>query len=315
VDASAGLAWSNAVGEADWIRERLSPFDAHRVTSVVLAGFEAYARVLHPACTSRMPSRLAGLARAWTTTPGHCWFCLWDGYDLAGTLLTPPGEPSVRLRDPVPGSVREGPRVNLPNREYLLYPGPVEAVTGVASFAGLGQTPNLWWPADRAWCVATEIDLPWTYLAGPAGLIDSILHDRRVEALPASPTDPLTHVEAWVAAWVNQATAALLSDGETVISTSRGTVHAWLTNPARFRHGMLRTQTLGDNGVDGTSATRLSHCGREDLRDEISFYLTAAIIGVVGAVYGFVQAASYRMFGSGRPQSAQDDPAWPNRPN
>jgi hypothetical protein len=49
VDASAGPAWSAAVGEADWIGERLSPSDAHTVTSVVPAGFDAYARVLHPA--------------------------------------------------------------------------------------------------------------------------------------------------------------------------------------------------------------------------------------------------------------------------
>jgi hypothetical protein len=51
------------------------------------------------------------------------------------------------------------------------------------------------------------------------------------------------HVEAWVAAWVDQATASLLSDGETVISTSRGTVHAWLDRPSRFRRGILRTST------------------------------------------------------------------------
>jgi len=110
---------------------------------------------------------LAGLARVWTATPGQCWFCVWDGYDFGGTLLTPPGEPSVPLPDPVLGTIRQGPRVSLPNRDYWLFTGPVEAVTATAPLAGLEQTPNLWWPADRAWCVATEIDLPWTYVAGP----------------------------------------------------------------------------------------------------------------------------------------------------
>lgn len=41
--------WSSAVEEASWIGERLSAFDSHVATSVVSAGFEAYARVLHPA--------------------------------------------------------------------------------------------------------------------------------------------------------------------------------------------------------------------------------------------------------------------------
>lgn len=319
VDAPAGVAWSSAVGEADWIGERLSPFDAHKVTTVVPAGFDAYARVLHPAEEperggdrlvrwaevadwSGMPLRpdaqfhsialppvrpqrqapwssqgpcegglylpdaeaLAGIVREWTSTPGQCWFCVWDGYGWAGTLCTRPGEPSVRLPDPA--TVRAGARVHLPNRDYLLYAGPAEAVAAAAPLSVAEQTPNLWWPADRAWCVATEIDLPWTYVGGPAGLIERILDDERIEALPADPGDPLTHVEAWVAAWVDQAIVSLLSDGETVISTSRGTVHAWLDRPSRFRRGLLRTSTLGDNGVNSSGGASLRHSGEEELR-------------------------------------------------
>jgi len=268
-------SWSANVAEADWIGGRLS--DAHIVTSVVPAGFDAYARVLHPvpnshtdgeravrwaevAAWSGMPllrdaqfhsialppvrpeadapwsgqgpeegslyladaQVLAGLARHWTATPERVWFCVWDGYDWAGTPLVPPGQVGMRRPDPVPGAVRNGPRVHLPYRDYLLYAGPVEAVTAVAPLSGLEQTPNLWWPADRAWCVATEIDLPWTYVGGPAGLIDRILSDERIEALPAEPADSVTHVEGWVASVADQAAAALLTDGEAVIATSGG---------------------------------------------------------------------------------------------
>jgi len=53
-----------------------------------------------------------------------------------------------------------------------------------------GQCPNLWWPADRAWCVASEIDLLWTYVGGPCGLTSAILADERIEALPAAPRGP-----------------------------------------------------------------------------------------------------------------------------
>ena len=267
---------------------------AHVVTSIVPAGFEAYARVLHPvqdtdgervvrwaevAAWSGMPLRqdaqfhsialppvrpeadaassgqgpeegslylpdaqvLAGLARLWTGEPERCWFCFWDGYDLVGTPLTLPGHVGMRPPDPVPAAVLHGPRVRLPDRDYLLYAGPVEAVTAVAALSDSEHTPNLWWPADHAWCVATEIDLPWTYVGGPAGLIDRILADERIEALPAEPADSVTHIEEWVTTAADQAAATLLTDGEAVMTTSGGTLRAWLDRPSRFRPGWLRT--------------------------------------------------------------------------
>jgi hypothetical protein len=69
----AGAAWSDAVGEAAWIGERLAPFDAHQVTSVVPGGFAAYARVLHPAEDPLEGDRLVRWAEvaAWSGTPLH----------------------------------------------------------------------------------------------------------------------------------------------------------------------------------------------------------------------------------------------------
>jgi hypothetical protein len=336
VELLAGAAWSDAVGEAAWIGERLAPFDAHQVTSVVPGGFAAYARVLHPAeepgwgddrlvrwaevaAWSGTPLRpdaqfhtvalpllrpereapwssqgpregslyppdaeaLAGIVREWTSTPGRCWFCVWDGHGWGGTLLTPAGEPSVPLPDPVPEPVRRGPRVHLPERDYLLYTGPAEAVLAAGPLSGDDQTANLWWPADRAWCVASEIDLAWTYVGGPAGLIERVLADGRIEALPAEPGDPLTRVEDWVTHWVEEATARLLASGETIITTSRGTVHAWLERPAWPRRPLLRTHSSGDNEVSGSTKGTLSHAGGEELRDEIGLHLTCAVIGLV----------------------------------
>jgi hypothetical protein len=335
VELPAGAAWSDAVGEADWIGERLAPFDARQVASVVPGGFDAYARVLHPAedpvdgdrlvrwaevaAWSGTPLRadaqfhtialppvrperdapwsgqgprqgelyppdaeaLAGIARDWTTTPERCWFCLWDGYG-AGTLLTPPGEPSVPLPDPVPAPVRHGPRVRLPNRDYLLYTGPVEAVLTTDPLPGGDQAANLWWPADRAWCVASEIDLAWTYVAGPVGLIERVLADTRIEALPAGPGDPTARVEDWVTGWAADAAAALLSEGEATITTSRGTVEAWLEHPSWPRRGTLRTRSSGENGVSGSGERPLSHRDGEKLRDEITMDLTCEVIGLVG---------------------------------
>ncbi|MGH3733368.1 MAG: hypothetical protein ACRDVC_08360 [Acidimicrobiales bacterium] len=43
------LAMSNDVEAAEWIRDRLRPPEQRCVTSIFPAGFEAYARLLHPA--------------------------------------------------------------------------------------------------------------------------------------------------------------------------------------------------------------------------------------------------------------------------
>jgi hypothetical protein len=54
------------------------------------------------------------------------------------------------------------------------------------------QSPNLWWPDDRAWCVASEIDFRSTYVGGSRALIDRVFDDERFEALPARLTDRVT---------------------------------------------------------------------------------------------------------------------------
>jgi hypothetical protein len=329
-------AWSSAVGAADWIAPRLRPFDAFQVTSVVPAGFEAYARVLHPAeepgtgerlvrwaevagwsgqplrpdtqfhsialppvrpsqpapWASQGPRQgslyppdaalLASLARNWTTTPERCWFCVWDGYGWPAVPLTAPGQSAQPLPDPIPAGVRSGPRVRLPNREYLLYTGPAEDVTAPA-LLGEDQTANLWWPDDQAWCVASEIDLGWSYIGGPADLIEQVLADERIEALPVSPDDPVSRVEDWVDAWAQVATEQLMAAGTATISTSRGTIRATLRRPSWSGSGWLETSSSGDNGVGGGSRTRLSRRSDAELRAEICLYLTWQLIDLVGS--------------------------------
>jgi hypothetical protein len=334
-------AWSDDVGAADWIGPRLAPREAFQVTSVVPGGFEAYARVLHPAeepgtgdrlvrwaevtAWSGQPLRpdaqfhsialppvrpsgpapwasqgprqgslyppdaevLAGLARNWTATPDRCWFCVWGGYGWAAVMLTPAGQPAQPVPDPLPAEVRSGPRVQLPDREYLLYTGRAEDVTAPGllgdDLPGEGQTANLWWPDDRAWCVASEIDLGWSYVGGPAGLIEQVLADERIEALPASPDDPVSRVEDWVNAWAVAATEQLLTAGAATVDTSRGTIRATLRRPSWHGAGLLEISSAGDNGVSGSSSTRLSQRTDADLRDEICVYLTWQLIDLVGS--------------------------------
>ncbi|HET9425803.1 MAG TPA: hypothetical protein VFO55_10560, partial [Gemmatimonadaceae bacterium] len=75
------------------------------------------------------------------------------------------------------------PRLRLPSRGYHVFTGPIDAATTSLSRSELGhQSANLWWPADHSWCVATEIDLDWTCVGGPASAIEAILHDGRFKA-------------------------------------------------------------------------------------------------------------------------------------
>jgi hypothetical protein len=335
------LAWSDDIAAADWIGPRLLPFDAYRMGSVVPGGFEAYARMLHPAeepgscgrlvrwaevaAWSGQPLRpdsqfhsialppvrpsgpapwasqgprqgslyppdaavLASLARDWTSTPDRCWFCVWEGYGWLAVPLTAAGQSAQPLPDPIPAGVRSAARVRLPNREYLLYTGPAEEVTAPSllgdGLPGEDQTANLWWPADQAWCVASEIDLGWSYVGGPAGLIEQVLADERIEALPASPDDPVSRVENWVEAWAAAATEQLLTAGAATVETSRGTIRATLRRPSWHGAGLLEISSAGDNGVSGSGSTRLSQRTDADLRDEVGVYLTWQLIDLVGS--------------------------------
>ena len=53
------------------------------------------------------------------------------------------------------------------------------------------QSPNLFWPDDRQWCVATEIDFDSTLVAGSDALIDELMHTPLLETLPIQPGDSL----------------------------------------------------------------------------------------------------------------------------
>jgi hypothetical protein len=136
-----------------------------------------------------------------SAAPNSCWFCLWDGYGYlhpGGTAVfvaaRPPfarvrvGLRRLQLRWAKPRPPRlDGPRVRLPGRDYLLFRAPI------AEALGWEDGPNLWWPDDHAWCVASEIDFPYTYVGGSQELIAAIIDDPEIEALPATPTDGITY--------------------------------------------------------------------------------------------------------------------------
>lgn len=195
-----------------------------------------------------------------STGDGRCWFAMWDGYGWPGTVLTLGGGRSETTRppDPIPREVREGPRVELPNRRYLLYSGRPGAA--LAWLPSQRQTPNLWWPDDHSWCVATEIDLSETYVGGPRALIDRILADDRLEAMPADPDTPFQmRARGHVARLIDGIAAELFADGSSARETSRGTVSARLALPGFLHPGTLTVAVDGDHG---------GHSGSERLHKE-----------------------------------------------
>jgi len=208
------------VSAADWIVAAVRNVD-HTVGSLVPPVFEAYARVFHPATWrddfardvevpwaqvaaangrqahggmewlaitgswehlhgepqpevwDREPKEgslpaaqaeaLAPVLSRSTSTPGECFFAVWEGY---GGLAVPPVARTVLM----------------PRREMRLLTGPLSQAARVSMETGFEQSPSLWWPADRSWCVATDVDLMSTYVGGSRECIDAVVAASGLEA-------------------------------------------------------------------------------------------------------------------------------------
>jgi hypothetical protein len=131
-----------------------------------------------------------------TTTPADCFFCLWDGYGWVEQVWTPPSFWAAardRAQERGPAfSAQElsQPRVELPGRSYLLLAGALPAALAIV-WVPFRQSPNLFWPADHAWCAATELDFDATLIAGTSELVEAILASPALDAWPVGPDDSL----------------------------------------------------------------------------------------------------------------------------
>lgn len=111
-------------------------------------------------------SRLVTILRPFTATPDLCWFAVWEGFGYGGEFDR---------------YYQTMPRIQVPNRAYFLFRGSIETVHTFVWNGMSWQSPNIWWPYDRAWCVATEIDLDSTYVGGSEACIDQIVADPDLE--------------------------------------------------------------------------------------------------------------------------------------
>jgi hypothetical protein len=230
--AFAGVTLCADVEPAAWLSAALRPWSTRgisQVATLVPAGYATHGRILHRAGTAsgdpvrwaaiaavtgqpitaqtryidlvgwhpsrdqqappwpwREPDRgsllpeecaaVAAVLAEHTETPDDCWFCVWEGYGWAE--LTRLGE--------------RAPRVALEHRNCLLFRGPVAAATAFRSEPWF-QSPTLWWPADRAWCVASELDIYSTYAAAPRAALDALCEHSALEVIECSAQDGVDH--------------------------------------------------------------------------------------------------------------------------
>jgi hypothetical protein len=120
-------------------------------------------------------SRLIALLRRHTSTPDDCWFGVWAGFGWF-----------ARGAD-----VTTAPEAVLLGREYLLLRGPVDLAAANTAPEPAEQSVGIWWPADRAWCVVTDIDLMSTYVGGSRACIDDLLDASDLEVVPSAVSDPV----------------------------------------------------------------------------------------------------------------------------
>ncbi len=228
-----GVELCDDVEPARWLRAALRPWTARgirHVSTLVPAGYPAHGRILHrggtrsdalrwaeiavqtgrhinantqyaqlvgwhadtdhqsppepwlePERGSLLPDECSAVAHVlarYSATQDDCFFCIWEGYGSAWTVLN-------RL-------AYGAPRVALEHRNCLLFRGPVSAATAFREGPWF-QSPTVWWPADRAWCVASELDIYSTYVAATSAAMAALGDDPVVEIVGCRADDDIDH--------------------------------------------------------------------------------------------------------------------------
>ena len=182
------LAFCRDTGAADWLTRSATPFP--QLVTFGPAGFEAYARLRfipdpsrpgqaeadaevpgdHPSDIAQARRALHRLAR-FTSTPQECYFCVWEGYSDI----------------PLPAGV---PLVDLVHRRYALLRGALTGIDAWEDDLGGGQPvapPAFVWPADRRWCLASDVDPHWAGIGAGQPAVDALVADPDLDVVAARP--------------------------------------------------------------------------------------------------------------------------------
>ena len=220
------MQYTDNVASGFWISERLQGWGV--VGGTIPRGFEAYARVFHPAEARRFisedPIEADTRVVTWAEVAaarGATWHLgVWSGWGelhpgsgswvIAFTRVDHESDGDAQqeleeasrnaVSDDVAHAASIGPTLELPGREYVLLTADVRELTDPSwvSTAGLGwfyrhgPTPNILWPADRAWFLGSEIDFDSTLVGGTRAFIDAIVAHPLLEAAEVTADTDLT---------------------------------------------------------------------------------------------------------------------------
>jgi hypothetical protein len=184
-NSTVTLTFCTDLTAADWIAGSELPWQD--LVTLGPAEFDAYARLrllpdpVRPGMSendvvaedwrSEQLPRLFEVLAAETTTPGDCYFLVWDGFaeqEFNGLA-----------------------KVELPARAYWLFRGALaevgtwDSADGRPSGLRLDDAdPAFVWPADRAWCFTLDVDPHWATIGGDPGLVARLGADPRLDVVP-----------------------------------------------------------------------------------------------------------------------------------
>jgi len=224
---SVTLTFCTELSAAGWIARSDLPWT--QLVCFGPAGFDAYARLRflpdsvrpgqpeHEAQrgerTAQLPTLLEVLATQ-TTTPQDCYFCVWEGFGAAelvvdddavyiddeaaeASLERAAARPGVARRSADSPLLAQAPKVVVPNRAYWLFRGPLadvgtwDVAQGWPDQQRLADAePAFVWPADRAWCIANDVDPHYAGIGASSAAIERLLAHPGLDAVLADPQAP-----------------------------------------------------------------------------------------------------------------------------
>lgn len=88
----------------------------------------------------------------------------------------------------------DGPRFAVPNRAFFLFHGRLADVGDWGAAEGWPghfrtMPPAFVWPADRAWCLANDVDPHRAGIGASAAAVADLVADTRLDVVPADPDE------------------------------------------------------------------------------------------------------------------------------
>ncbi|MGY2083725.1 hypothetical protein [Blastococcus sp. SYSU DS0539] len=230
-----GLPVETDVSVGRWIADAVTRAHPGTVGSLVPSVFPAYARVLHPAyrydgdddvevpwsTVAALNGTVVHPLAQWPSVTGGWEYRdedsqppTWDGAPaeghlpttvagrMAAVLVRHTGTPANCLLGRWAGfgfdadTVRGLPALPLPEeRDVVLVRGRAADAARNLAPEPSEQSANLWWPGDRAWLVATDIDLMCTYVGGSRACVAELAATPGLEVVPAATADRVGHAD------------------------------------------------------------------------------------------------------------------------